>query len=382
MVRLPVYLDNNATTKTDPRVVEAMLPFFSENFGNAASTTHLYGWEAKDAVDNAREQVATLIGASPNEIVFTSGATEAVNLAIKGICEFHGYRNKHIITVATEHKAVLDTCKHLQRAGVEVSWLPVSLDGRINTDDLLHAIRDNTILISVMYANNETGVVQDIEAIASLAAERSIAFFCDATQAAGKIPVNVRSTAFSMMAFSAHKLYGPKGIGALYVRRKNPAIKIMAQIDGGGHEVGLRSGTLNVPAIAGFGEACRICSVEMKEDSGRINSLRQLLENNLLQIEGAQLNGDVTNRLFNVCNISFKGKEGRGLMTTLSKHVALSSGSACTSLVQEPSYVLKAMGIADDLAGAAFRFSLGRFTTQEEIDYVVQTCIPIIKGYK
>lgn len=377
MLRLPVYLDNNATTKMDPRVFEAMVPYFMEQYGNAASNTHLFGWEAKDAVDEAREQVAKLIGANPNEIIFTSGATESINLAIKGICEFHAYKDIHIITVVTEHKAVLDTCAHVEKAGVEVTYLPVAENGLIDIEALIKSIKNNTVLIAVMFANNETGVIQPIAEIAAIAKSHNVLFFCDATQAVGKIPVNVKSHGIDLLAFSAHKIYGPKGVGVLYINRKNPSLKIVAQIDGGGHEKGMRSGTLNVPGIVGLGAAAAICFGEMEQERYRIKSLRDQLEAQLLEIPQTFLNGDQEYIMHNVCNISFKGREGRSLMNALSKHIALSSGSACTSVIQEPSYVLRAMGLDHDLASSAFRFSLGRFTTAEEIEYAVARVIDL-----
>jgi cysteine desulfurase len=377
MLRLPVYLDNNATTKMDPRVFEAMVPYYMEYYGNAASSTHLFGWEAKDAVDQAREQVSKLIGANANEIVFTSGATESINLAIKGICEFYEHKGIHIITVATEHKAVLDTCMHVEKAGVEITYLPVAESGLIDLEVLIKAIKQNTVLIAVMFANNETGVLQPVADIAAIAKSHDVLFFCDATQAAGKIPFNVKTLGIDMLAFSAHKIYGPKGVGVLYTNRKNPSLKIIAQIDGGGHEKGLRSGTLNVPGIVGIGAAAALCFSEMESERLRIGALRNELESQLLQIPGTFLNGDPEKRMFNVCNISFKGREGRSLMNALSKHIALSSGSACTSVIQEPSYVLRAMGLEHDLASSAFRFSLGRFTTAEEIEYAVARVVDL-----
>jgi cysteine desulfurase len=371
MLRMPVYLDHNSTTPCDPRVVEAMLPYFTEKFGNAASRSHAFGWEGEEAVELAREQVALLIGAEPREIVFTSGATEGDNLAIKGVFEMYAAKGNHIITVATEHKAVLDSCHHLERLGGEVDWLPVDADGLISLAGLEAAIRPTTVLIAVMYANNEIGVIQPIKEISAIARRRGIVFFTDATQAVGKIPVHVGDDGIDLMAFSAHKLYGPKGIGALYVRRKNPRIRLTAQMDGGGHERGMRSGTLNVPAIVGFGKACELCRLEMEADSTRILLLRDRLERGLLALEGARVNGSLSHRLPQSTNISFKGVDGEALLAGLGKNLALSSGSACTSASMEPSYVLKALGLDDELAHSSLRLGLGRFTTEEEVDYAI-----------
>lgn len=372
MLKLPVYLDNNATTPMDPRVLEAMLPYFTEHFGNAASRNHPFGWEAEEAVDYAREQVAKLIGADPKEIIFTSGATEGDNLAIKGVFEMYASKGNHIITCTTEHKAVLDTCKHLEKQGAEVTYLPVQPDGLIDLKQLEAAIKPNTILIAIMYANNEIGVVQPVKAISALAKKHGILFFTDATQAVGKIPVDVLKDGIDLMTFTGHKMYGPKGIGALYVRRKNPRVKVTAQMDGGGHERGMRSGTLNVPGIVGFGKACELCRLEMEQDNKRIVVLRDKLENALLQIEESYLNGNKEHRLPHVTNISFKYVEGEGLLMGFNKNIALSSGSACTSASLEPSYVLKALGLGDDLAHSSLRFGLSRFTTEEQIDYTIE----------
>lgn len=372
MVQLPVYLDNNATTPMDPRVLEAMLPFFIENFGNAASRNHPFGWKAEEAVDYAREQIAQLIGADPKEIIFTSGATEADNLAIKGIFEMYASKGNHIITCVTEHKAVLDTCKHIERLGGEVTYLSVNHEGLIDLKELEAAIRPTTILIAIMYANNEVGVIQPIRAISELARKNGILFFSDAVQAVGKIPVNVQQDGIDLMAFTAHKMYGPKGIGALYVRRKNPRVKVTAQMDGGGHERGMRSGTLNVPGIVGFGKACELARLEMDQDAARLSQLRDKLETALLNIEESYVNGSRAHRLPHVSNISFKYVEGEGLMMGFNKNIALSSGSACTSASLEPSYVLKALGLGDDLAHSSLRFGLGRFTTEEQIDYTIK----------
>ncbi|MFN4975462.1 MAG: IscS subfamily cysteine desulfurase [Bacteroidota bacterium] len=372
MVQLPVYLDNNATTPMDPRVLDAMLPFFTENFGNAASRNHPFGWKAEEAVEYAREQIAQLIGADPKEIIFTSGATEADNLAIKGVFEMYASKGNHVITCVTEHKAVLDTCKHIERQGGEVTYLPVNNEGLIDLAALEAAIRPTTILIAIMYANNEVGVIQPMRAISELARKNGILLFSDAVQAVGKIPVNVQQDGIDLMAFTAHKMYGPKGIGALYVRRKNPRVKVTAQMDGGGHERGMRSGTLNVPGIVGFGKACELARQDMEKDAARLSQLRDKLEKALLQIEESYVNGSRAHRLPHVTNISFKYVEGEGLMMGFNKNIALSSGSACTSASLEPSYVLKALGLGDDLAHSSLRFGLGRFTTEEQIDYTIK----------
>jgi cysteine desulfurase len=372
MLEFPIYLDNNATTRVDERVLESMLPFFTKYFGNAASHSHTFGWQAEEVVDIAREQVAQLVNAEPNEIVFTSGATEADNLALKGVFEMYATKGNHIITVKTEHKAVLDSCKHLEKLGAEVTYLDVNGEGLIDVEKLKNSIKPNTILISVMYANNEIGVIQPIKEISAVAKNNEILFFTDATQAVGKIPVNVIKDGIDLMAFSAHKMYGPKGIGALYVRRKDPRVRIAAQIDGGGHERGMRSGTLNVPAIVGFGKACELGKVEMQKDAEKTAGLRDKLENELLQIAGTGVNGSRTHRLPNTINMSFENIDSTDLMMKFSKNIALSSGSACTSATQSPSFVLKALGLSDEMAFSSLRFGLGRFTTEEEIDYTIQ----------
>lgn len=373
MLKLPIYLDNNATTPMDPRVLEAMTPYFLEHFGNAASRNHPFGWEAEEAVDYAREQVAKLIGADPKEIIFTSGATEADNLAIKGVFEMYASKGNHIITAVTEHKAVLDTCKHIEKLGGEVTYLPVNAEGLIDLKELEAAIKPTTILVAIMYANNEVGVIQPVKEISAIAKKHGALFFTDATQAVGKIPVDVNKDGIDLMAFSGHKMYGPKGVGALYVRRKNPRVKVTAQMDGGGHERGMRSGTLNVPGIVGFGKACELCRLDMDEDNKRISKLRDKLETALVQLEEAYVNGSREHRLPHVSNISFKYVEGEGLMMGFNKNIALSSGSACTSASLEPSYVLKALGLGDDLAHSSLRFGLGRFTTEEQIDYTIKS---------
>ena len=356
----------------DPRVLEAMIPYFTEHFGNAASRNHPFGWEAEEAVDYAREQVAKLIGADPKEIIFTSGATEGDNLGIKGVYEMYASKGNHIITCTTEHKAVLDTCKHIEHLGGEVTYLPVAANGLIDLTALEAAIKPTTILIAIMYANNEIGVVQPVKEISAIAKKHGVLFFSDAVQAVGKIPVDVNADGIDIMAFTAHKMYGPKGIGALYVRRKNPRVKVTAQMDGGGHERGMRSGTLNVPGIVGFGKACELARLEMAADAERLSKLRDKLEAALTQIDESYVNGSKEHRLPHVANISFKYVEGEGLMMGFNKTIALSSGSACTSASLEPSYVLKALGLGDDLAHSSLRFGLGRFTTDEQIDYTIK----------
>ena len=372
MLKLPIYLDNNATTPMDPRVLEAMTPYFLEHFGNAASRNHPFGWEAEEAIDYARGQVSKLIGADPKEIIFTSGATEADNLAIKGVFEMYASKGNHIITATTEHKAVLDTCKHIEKLGGEVTYLPVNAEGLIDLKELEAAIKPTTILVAIMYANNEIGTIQPVKEISAIAKKKGVLFFTDATQAVGKIPVDVIKDGIDIMSFSAHKMYGPKGVSALYVRRKNPRVKVTAQIDGGGHERGMRSGTLNVPGIVGFGKACELCQLEMEEETKRIIKLRDKLETELMKLEEAYVNGSREHRLPHVANISFKYVEGEGLMMGFNKNIALSSGSACTSASLEPSYVLKALGLGDDLAHSSLRFGLGRFTTEDQIDYTVK----------
>jgi len=372
MLKLPIYLDNNATTPCDPRVVEAMLPYFTETFGNAASRNHPFGWAAEEAVDFAREQVARLIGADPKEIIFTSGATESDNLALKGVFEMYAAKGNHIITTATEHKAVLDTCRHLEKQGARVTYLGVNSEGLIDLKELEAAITPATIMVAIIYANNEIGVINPMRDISAITRRHGVLLMTDATQAVGKIPVDVNKDGIDLMAFSAHKMYGPKGVGALYVRRKSPRVKVTAQLDGGGHERGMRSGTLNVPGIVGFGKACEICQQEMEEDGKRLQILRDKLEKALLQLEESYLNGAPNQRLPHVSNISFKYVEGEGLLMGFNKSIALSSGSACTSASLEPSYVLKALGLGDDLAHSSLRFGLGRFTTEEQIDYTIQ----------
>jgi cysteine desulfurase len=372
MLQFPIYLDHNATTPCDPRVVESMIPYFTNSFGNAASRNHSFGWQAEEAVDYAREQVAKLIGADPKEIIFTSGATEGDNLGIKGVFEMYASKGNHIITCNIEHKAVLDTCRHLEKEGAEVTYLNVKPNGLIDLAELEAAIKPTTILIAIMYANNEIGTVMPMREISAIARKHGVLLFSDGVQAVGKIPVDVNKDGIDLMAFTAHKMYGPKGVGALYVRRKNPRVKVTAQIDGGGHERGMRSGTLNVPGIVGFGKACEICMNEMESDTARIIKLRDKLEQSLLKVEESYLNGDKEHRLPHVSNISFKYVEGEGLMMGFNKNIALSSGSACTSASLEPSYVLKALGLGDDLAHSSLRFGLGRYTTEEQIDYTIE----------
>jgi cysteine desulfurase len=367
-----IYLDNNSTTPCDPRVVEAMLPYFYEKPGNAASRSHSFGWEAEDAVDYAREQIAKLLGAEDKEIIFTSGATESNNLAIKGVFEMYSKKGNHIITAETEHKAILDTCKHLEKQGAEVTYLKVQEDGLVNLADLEAAIKPTTVLVSIMWANNETGVIQPMRDIAQVCEKHGVLFHSDATQAVAKIPTHPREIGIHLMSFTSHKMYGPKGVGALYVSRKNPRVKVTAQMDGGGHERGMRSGTLNVPGIVGFGKAAEIARLEMAQDAERLSKLRDKLESELSKLEETKVNGNVNSRMPHVCNISFKHVEGEGLMMTFNQHIAVSSGSACTSASLEPSYVLVAMGLGDDLAHSSIRFSLGRFTTEEEVDQAIE----------
>lgn len=366
-----IYLDNNATTPCDPRVVETMVPYFFEKHGNAASRSHQYGWEAEDAVDYAREQIAKLLDCEDKEVIFTSGATESNNLALKGVFEMYAKKGKHIITAEVEHKAILDTCKHLEKAGAEITYLKVQEDGLVNLAELEAAMRPDTILVSLMWANNETGVIQPMKEIGQLCEKHGILFHSDATQAVGKIPTHPREIGVHLMSFTAHKMYGPKGVGTLYVSRKNPRVKVTAQMDGGGHERGMRSGTLNVPGIVGFGKAAEIARLEMAQDAERVSKLRDRLESELTKMEETKVNGNVNSRMPHVTNISFKHVEGEGLMMTFNQNIAVSSGSACTSASLEPSYVLVGMGLGDDLAHSSIRFSLGRFTTEEDVDNAI-----------
>ena len=367
-----IYLDNNATTPVDPRVLEAMIPYFTQHYGNAASRNHPYGWAAENGVDKARTQIAQLIGADPREIIFTSGATEADNLALKGVAEMYKRKGNHIITLETEHKAVLDACKKLEKEGCEVTYLKVRRDGLVDLAELEAAIRPETILVSIMFANNEIGVIQPMKAISDICTKHKVLFMSDATQAVGKIPVNVRELGIHLLAFTGHKMYGPKGVGVLYVSRKSPRVKVTSQMDGGGHERGMRSGTLNVPGIVGMGKASEICMQEMEAEAERLEKLRDKLEAELMQIEEVVLNGHPEFRMPHMTNLSFKHVEGEGLMMTFNQNIALSSGSACTSASLEPSYVLKALGLGDDLAHSSLRISLGRFTTEEDVDYAIK----------
>jgi cysteine desulfurase len=371
-------MDYHATTPVDPRVVEAMLPYFTVHFGNAASRNHPFGWEAEEAVDKARKQVADLIGANAKEIVFTSGATESDNLAIKGVAEMYREKGNHIITAVTEHKAVIDTCKRLEKQGYRVTYLPVRKDGLVDLDDLRGAITDKTILITIMTANNEIGVVQPIAEIGAIAKEKGVLFHTDAVQAVGKIPFDVNALKVDMVSISAHKMYGPKGVGALYVRRRNPRVLLAPLIDGGGHERGMRSGTLNVPGIVGLGRAAELCRLEMAEDTERLRALRDRLNEKLhAGLDEIYINGSMDHRLPHNLNISFAYVEGESLLMGIND-VAVSSGSACTSASLEPSYVLKALGAGDDLAHSSIRFGLGRWTTEEEIDYVAAKMISVV----
>lgn len=378
-VKIPIYMDNNSTTRVDPRVVEAMLPYFTEKYGNAASRSHAFGWEAEAAVEEAREQIAALIGASAKEIIFTSGATESDNLAIKGVAAMYKKKGNHIITQATEHKAVIDTCKRLEREGYRITWLPVDRYGQVHPEQVREAITDQTILVTIMAANNEIGTLQPIREIGAICKEKGVLFHTDAVQAAGKVPIDVEAMGIDLLSLSAHKMYGPKGIGALYVRKRNPRVRLEPLIDGGGHERGMRSGTLAVPLIVGFGKACDLCRELMPEESERLCQLRERLRRGIMDnIPDTYLNGHPTERLPNNLNISFAYVEGEGLMMGI-KDVAVSSGSACTSASLEPSYVLRALGVGDELAHSSIRFGLGRFNTEEEVDYVVQLVIREVK---
>src|SRR5437660_3074828 len=369
-IKLPIYMDYHATTPVDPRVLEAMTPYFTQHFGNAASRNHPFGWEAEEAVEKARKQVADLIGANAKEIVFTSGATESDNLAIKGVAEMYREKGNHIITAVTEHKAVLDTCKRLEKYGYRVTYLPVQKDGLVDLDDLKRAMDDKTILVTIMYANNEIGVLQPVAEIGKLCRERGVIFHTDATQAVGKVPVDVIKQNIDLASISGHKMYGPKGVGALYVRRKNPRVQVSAIIDGGGHERGMRSGTLNVPGIVGLGKACAIALEEMSQESCRLAGLRNRLRDRIMgKLDEVYINGSMDHRLPGNLNISFAYVEGESLLMGIND-IAVSSGSACTSATLEPSYVLKALGTGDDLAHSSIRFGIGRFNTEAEVDYV------------
>ena len=373
MERDPIYMDNQATTPVDTRVVDAMVPYLGEIYGNAASRNHAFGWAAEEAVDTGRSQIAKLVGARPKEIIFTSGATESDNLAIKGVAEFYSDKGNHIITAVTEHKAVLDTCKSLERSNsCEVTYLPVDKYGRVDIDDVKEAIKDTTILISLMYANNEIGTLHPIREIGKLAKERGVLFHCDATQGVGKVPVDVEEDGIDLMSMSAHKMYGPKGCGALYVRSRGPRVRLRGQMDGGGHERGMRSGTLNVAGIVGFGKACELCGQELESEAGRLIALRHRLHDGLTaNLEDVYLNGHPKDRIPGNLNLSFSFVEGESFLMGLNREIALSSGSACTSATLEPSYVLKALGVGEELAHTSIRFGLGRFNTEEDVDYVV-----------
>ncbi|HKQ85333.1 MAG TPA: IscS subfamily cysteine desulfurase [Candidatus Acidoferrales bacterium] len=378
-IKLPIYMDNHATTPVDPRVLEAMLPYFTEKFGNAASRNHEFGWKAEEAVENARGQIARLIGASPKEIVFTSGATESINLALKGAAEFYRDKGNHIITLETEHKAVLDTCKRLEKDGCEIAFLPVASDGLVDVDNIRRAITPKTILISVLHGNNEIGVVQPIGDIGKIAKQAGVLFHVDAAQSVGKIPIDVENDGIDLMSVSGHKIYAPKGVGALYVRRKNPRVQLGAQIDGGGHERGLRSGTLNVPGIVGLGKACEICQKEMATEGERLMRLRERLRSSIMErLDGVSINGSLEHRLPNNLNLSFAGVEGEALLMGI-HDVAISSGSACTSAQLAASHVLRAIGVNDDLAHSSIRFGLGRFNTEEEVDYAAGRVVETVR---
>lgn len=378
-MKFPIFLDNHSTTPMDPRVLDTMLPYFCEKFGNAASRNHPFGWEAEEAVERARQQIAQLIHADAKELVFTSGATESDNLALKGVLEMYKEKGDHIITSATEHRAVLDTAKSLEsKKGVKATYLPVDKYGMVNPDDVRNAITDKTVLISIMMANNEIGTINPIKEIGKIAKEKGILFHCDATQGVGKIPVNVQEMGIDLMAFSAHKIYGPKGVGALYVRKKAPRVRLVPIIDGGGHERGMRSGTLPVPLIVGFGKACELCEQEMPAESVKLAGLRDRLQDGIMKhLDEVYLNGHPTQRLPHNLNISFAYVEGESLLMGV-KEIALSSGSACTSATLEPSYVLRALGVGSDLAHSSIRFGLGRFNTAEEVDYTAKRIIEIV----
>jgi cysteine desulfurase len=378
-VKLPIYMDNHATTPLDPRVLDAMLPYFTGKFGNAASRNHSFGWEAEAAVEDARAQIAKVIGATAKEIIFTSGATESNNLAIKGIGEMYRERGNHIITQVTEHKAVLDTCKRMEKAGFRVTYLPVKADGLIDLEDLKRAIDDKTILVTIMFANNEIGVIQPVAEIGKICREKGVIFHTDAVQAVGKVPVDVNAMNIDVLSLSGHKIYGPKGVGALYVRRRNPRVQISEQINGGGHERGMRSGTLNVPGIVGLGKACEIAAAEMESEAKRLGALRDKLKAKLeSKLDYIHVNGSMEHRLPGNLNMSFVYVEGESLLMGIND-VAVSSGSACTSATLEPSYVLKALGLGDDVAHSSIRFGLGRFNTEAEVDYVADKVIDVVQ---
>lgn len=378
-MKLPIYLDYQATTPVDPRVLDAMLPYFREEFGNAASRSHAFGWKGEEAVERARKQIAGLIGASPKEIVFTSGSTEAINLALKGAAEMYGSKGKHIITSLVEHKAVLDTCKHLEKEGFEVTYLVPTKTGRVTTEMVAGAMREDTILVALIWANNEIGTLNPMREIGALCHERGVLFFADATQAVGKVPVDVAADHVDMLCISAHKIYGPKGVGCLYVRRRDPRVRLVAQMDGGGHERGMRSGTLNVPGIVGMGKACEVAAQDLEKDAAHTRGLREIFEKRIFgALDHVHLNGDPEHRLPNCSNISFKYVEGESLIMGI-HDVAVSSGSACTSASLEPSHVLKACGLGDELAHSSIRFGFGRFTSAEEVEYATNQVIEAVK---
>src|SRR3989442_359855 len=380
-MKRPIYMDNQATTPMDPRVLEVMLPYFTEKFGNAASRTHPFGWEAEEAVERAREQIARLINAKSKEVIFTSGATESDNLAIKGVVEFYKDKGNHVITLVTEHNPVLDNCKILERAGkATVTYLPVDRYGMVDPDAVRNAITAQTVLISIMYANNEIGTIHPIREIGTIAKEEEVLFHCDATQGVGKVPVDVERDGIDLLSMSGHKVYGPKGCGALYVRSKGPRVRLTPQIDGGGHERGMRSGTLNVPGIVGFGKACELCGQELESEAARLIALRtRLYEGLTTRLEEVHLNGHPTQRLPGNLNLSFAYVEGESFLMGLNQEVALSSGSACTSATLQPSHLLKALGIGEELAHASIRFGLGRFNTEEEVDYVIERVVEVTR---
>ncbi|MFO1009826.1 MAG: IscS subfamily cysteine desulfurase [Planctomycetota bacterium] len=378
-MKLPIYLDYQATTPLDPRVLEAMLPYFTEHFGNAASRSHAFGWSAEQAVEKARSQIAELIGASPKEIVFTSGSTEAINLALKGAAEMYAEKGKHIVTSEVEHKAVLDTCKHLEQLGYQVTYLKPTKTGRVTREMVEAALRPDTILVALMWANNEVGTLNPIREIGALCHEKGVLFFTDATQAVGKVPVDVEADHVDMLCLSGHKLYGPKGIGCLYVRRKSPRVRLVAQMDGGGHERGMRSGTLNVPGIVGLGKACELCRTELEKDTAHTKALRDEFERRVFAaLDYVTLNGDPDHRLPNNSNLSFSFVEGESMIMGI-KDIAVSSGSACTSASLEPSHVLRAMGVGDELAHSSIRFGFGRFSKREDVDFAVDQVVRAVK---
>lgn len=377
-MNLPIYMDNHSTTKVDPRVVEEMLPYFTVYFGNAASRNHSFGWDADKAVEAARERLARIINAESREIIFTSGATESNNLALKGVAEMYVEKGNHIITQVTEHRSILDTAKRLEKSGMNVTFLPVGKDGLVDPEDVRKAITDRTVIISIMLVNNEIGVIQPVEEIGKIAKERGVLFHCDATQGVGKIPVNVQSMGIDLLSYTAHKLYGPKGVGALYVRRKNPRVRLSPMMDGGGHERGMRSGTLNVPGIVGFGKACEVAMEVMEQESAMLLNLRERLRKGIMDsLDEVSVNGNLTKRMPGNLNLSFAYVEGESFLMGL-REIALSSGSACTSATLEPSYVLQALGVTSELAHSSVRFGLGRFNTEEEVDYVIKRVVETV----